>query len=531
MRGSLWLTCSAGLLVLTACSIATLLDHASAKSPVPTPQQIEQVKEELFAFYKADIEAASTRDSQRELAHHLLQDAQNSSDKPVDQYAILKAAEVMALKSRDIATVLQVAEELTSHFEVDANVVRAEALLRAGKTGANVPRQDKLALSEEALNLATTSINSQRYELAAALSDLAMTWSQSARDFPQYRAAQSKKEDIKTILEERSQVIEAKRQLVDNEADLGAKSIIGRFECFVLGNWDSGLEFLRDSDDDVFSKLAARTLAGQRDGKALMELAQEWEVQSADMDGHREGLIRQFAIDLYAESLPALPNQLRETAEQKIADLQGRDAGLRSKLETVRDEKDAKVRGNPRRRLGKADASWTTFGDFVLDPLEITAFLDYCKRTKPEAIEDIVDNTNNVPSLGPMELARRVRTHEFVTQESVLIVPRCQSASAGFDSLFKISRRGVGTGDELFPSCKATTLKIVDKRRAIVRFSWEPIMLEGVDTSKLPTGEWECALLLRRVEDIDIDAPVGTKKMRRFQAVSREGFPDDVVLW
>jgi hypothetical protein len=61
-----------------------------------------------------------------------------------------------------------------------------------------------------------------------------------------------------------------------NPADPAANFEIGRFQCFVKGDWDVGLSFLAKGSDAGLGALAAKDLAAPTDPERQLEVADGW---------------------------------------------------------------------------------------------------------------------------------------------------------------------------------------------------------------------------------------------------------------
>jgi hypothetical protein len=57
------------------------------------------------------------------------------------------------------------------------------------------------------------------------------------------------------------------------------------------------------------------------------------------------------------------------------------------------------------------------------------------------------------------------------------------------------------------------------------------VIVEGIDTRRLPRGKWRSFLLLKCVGTRNVPAAIGQREVLVLQAVSRDGFPDNVIIW
>jgi hypothetical protein len=83
-----------------------------------------------------------------------------------------------------------------------------------------------------------------------------------------------------------------------------------------------------------------------------------------------------------------------------------------------------------------------------------------------------------------------------------------------------------------YPYVPAETIQVLDKRSALIRFHvHKPVIIEGIDATKLPMGKWPSYFLLKEAGTRQLPALIGNKEVRVYQAVSSEGFPKGVIIW
>ena len=69
---------------------------------------------------------------------------------------------------------------------------------------------------------------------------------------------------------------EAMKKTAANPADADANLALGRWHCFVKGNWEKGLPMLVKGKDADLSAAAKQDLAGPKDAKSQMDLGDAW---------------------------------------------------------------------------------------------------------------------------------------------------------------------------------------------------------------------------------------------------------------
>jgi hypothetical protein len=180
-----------------------------------------------------------------------------------------------------------------------------------------------------------------------------------------------------------------------------------------------------------------------------------------------------------------------------------------------------------RTSTGKKDKQqYTEFGQVKLTPEEIAKFVAQCRENKALSLQVVQSYFGRrATEMTPAEINESKALFKFLSQDNVLVAPRSAN-----DPVFK----AIGGGEQLTQAFGvASTLEIIDRNSAYVSLSnvGDRVILEGVDTRKLPVGSWNSYFLLKVAGTRKVPGIVGDYEVPVFQAVSNEGFPKDVIIW
>src|SRR6185437_15971011 len=95
-------------------------------------------------------------------------------------------------------------------------------------------------------------------ELAQELVTAAVAAAKRSRHADSLRSTSALARDVAQLRAGYEQAAEARKALATNPNDQAANGQLGRFTCFLLGDWRDGLRLLKLSDDAALSSLAER---------------------------------------------------------------------------------------------------------------------------------------------------------------------------------------------------------------------------------------------------------------------------------
>jgi pSer/pThr/pTyr-binding forkhead associated (FHA) protein len=280
--------------------------------------------------------------------------AAKKSSKPASKYALLLAAEQKAVQSGDFAEAIDVIDERAEMFDVDALQGRLDMLREASKTDAN----DEIY--EFTVKVAGDAIDAERFEVATKAAGLAahvaaMLDQQSAAKAvrspfgsnasgpgagpaPATKADGPRRGDsakqLRLAVSEckklHQKYEQARAELAQTPGDEQSSETVGKYLCFVKGDWQAGLRALAAGDEGVLRSLAERELALMLDAGAdpakAFALAGDWWAladaprRSADLPALAAATVKHHAAGIYERILGKLSDPIEaELAKKRIA--------------------------------------------------------------------------------------------------------------------------------------------------------------------------------------------------------------------
>jgi pSer/pThr/pTyr-binding forkhead associated (FHA) protein len=285
--------------------------------------------------------------------------AARKSAKPASKYALLVAAEQKAVQARDFGEAIDVIDARSEMFEVDALQGRLDMLREASKTAADANDE----IYELTVKVAADAIESERFEVATKAAGLAghvaaMLDQQSlakavrspfnpnaggpgqsappakaagAADIPRKSEfAKQLKLAVSECKKLHQKYDQARAELEKTPGDEKSLEIVGKYLCFVKGDWKDGLRSLADGQEGALRSLAERELTLLLDSGAdpakVFILAGDWWAladaprRSSDMPAGAAAIVKNHAAGIYERILDKLSDPIEaELAKKRIA--------------------------------------------------------------------------------------------------------------------------------------------------------------------------------------------------------------------
>jgi serine/threonine protein kinase len=289
---------------------------ANTLPPVPSEQARTQASELMRDTFEADLAQANTPDKKGELAKRLLSVARDISDDPAGRYVILEEATRLAADSGEFATGLAAIDSMAHSFQIDAWSKKVDWLAACAEAAKSA--EQRRAAATEAFELAKTADDAAQFAIADRLCTLAETEGKKAAPFPLIKQIRIFAADVTKRLEAHTVYEAAKQKLAADGSDRQANLTVGRYECFVIGNWSDGLAKLAICSDTKLQALAAKELAAPTSPDQLVEVADGWHDLAEIESEQSAGRIHLHAAEWYEKAARDATGLLKTKAERRL---------------------------------------------------------------------------------------------------------------------------------------------------------------------------------------------------------------------
>lgn len=335
-------------------TLPPLADAKAPRQPVPADTDVAAAEDLIRQAYEDDyVEAA--KGSSRRLVAKLLE-AVREVDDPPRKYALLLESQRLAIAADDLDAAIDVASQLSALFEVDAAQSRLDVLLAAAKSG----ECDDDALCQAFLTLAEQSLKRGQIEVAErAVAEALLaakrldrrekqvaseerrrtgrkpTEQGAAADFLERAIGQQR--ELKNLERSRSDYEKAMEVLKESPDDPAANTRVGRYRCFVAGDWEKGLEALQRGEsgrlcDAAKAEAALRSEEKPPTDRVLAVAGSWWKAgEASGLPAAEAQAIKRHAAEFYERALPDIEDPIERTLASKRIDVANPDDAATAK--------------------------------------------------------------------------------------------------------------------------------------------------------------------------------------------------------
>ena len=258
---------------------AVSLRPQEEKLPVPSSSEARKAEKVIRGLFPNEYKAKG-RGARRDFARKLLEQAEESQGNPVSRFVLLREARDIASGALGVKTALAAVAKMVELYAVDSEKTYAP-VLSAVRRELRTPAE-AAAVAGLYYDVVSLSIRSENYDVALKFAReverLARTarTARTAKDTSLMADARARAKEIPDLKREADQAAQ-----VDLSAaiDLGAgKSnlTVGRYLCFVKGEWEKGLEYLLYAGNPLLEKIAEQELKKPTGAEGQVSLAEDW---------------------------------------------------------------------------------------------------------------------------------------------------------------------------------------------------------------------------------------------------------------
>ena len=260
--------------ILLALALPVMGQSAAKKIPVPTDTDQAEATKLIKEVYGDEYSKAKTTTEKQALAKKLVGKANESKDVPASQFVLLRLARDIATQAGDGQTAFKTVDTMAETFQFDVLAMKTVVLTKFTTT-AQKPAQHK-SVSEEALKLVDQSIIQDNFTVADELGKLALAEAQKASENELVNQAQGRIDEIAELTKTYEEVKKAVATLKMIPDDPAANLTVGKYLCFLKGNWGKGLPMLALGKNDALSMLANQEMEGAASSKEQAKLGDGW---------------------------------------------------------------------------------------------------------------------------------------------------------------------------------------------------------------------------------------------------------------
>jgi serine/threonine protein kinase len=295
-----------------------------SRLPIPNTDARLQAEQLLRELMKSDLASAKLPEQKSALIEKLFKHADATKDDPASKYVMLEEALRLAIDIADVTALDKVINALTTTYVSDANDMWIEALEKAAQKSRS-PQISK-SLAEAALARIEALVDRDDYELAKRYQSVASAAAQKARDLALTKLVVEQGKSLTAANKQWDAMEKTKADLLANPDDATANLALGKYSCFIKGQWEQGFKYLAKGNDSTLADLATRSLLKPGEPAARVALGDAWWKASESAKGANKADLQIGGGYWYAVALPGLTGLEKNRVEQRIQALPAKTA-------------------------------------------------------------------------------------------------------------------------------------------------------------------------------------------------------------
>ncbi|HEX4148872.1 MAG TPA: hypothetical protein VHY20_07790, partial [Pirellulales bacterium] len=302
---------------VTAAAPKTVIPLSTAnRQGLPDESQQQAAAKLVNDVYGEEIAQAKKPEDKAAAASKLLKKADEIRDEPAAAYVMLDLARGLAVDAGEAPLLVKINGVLGARFEVDPLQLLADDLEKSAQKPH--PAAGFRAISDLALEHVDDALGADNFALAKRFSDTALAAGRKAKDPLVLKYALERGKSLTAARQQWDAAEAAKITLAQSPLDPEANLALGRFLCFVKGDWAAGFACLAKGSDDTLKELAAKSLADPQDAAPQAALGEAWADAADTAKGKSKTELQAGAKYWLVQAAPALTGLAKAKVEQRL---------------------------------------------------------------------------------------------------------------------------------------------------------------------------------------------------------------------
>jgi hypothetical protein len=245
-------------LLFFLCS-SSVLAAEDSRLPIPNKAAQEKLRQLARDIYQEDYAAAKSAEQKSVLAKQIISSAHDKRDDATARFVLLKLGQDIAVLGGDVAVAFDAADSLCKLYQLDELETKASLLGRLSKT-VRVDTQHGL-LADRMLPLIDGVVLADEYDRAQKLTTVLVRHAKRSKKTARIKTALAKEAEVQKITGAYRRIASDLATLEADPVNAAANSAVGRFYCFVKGDWATGVPMLALGGKDKLEALARVEIA------------------------------------------------------------------------------------------------------------------------------------------------------------------------------------------------------------------------------------------------------------------------------
>lgn len=286
--------------------------------PVPNVAELDKSIKLVREIFKSEY-TRTTPKAKQELAAELFKQGEELRDDPPGQFALLLEAADIAGQAGDADLGLRAIEQLLARF-VNVKHDRIEPILKNLASRAASAESNQI-LTDFLVKLSDSAVVVEDHDTADRLLAIAASTASKTKAVRTVAQVAAKRKDLEELRRQIAEVKVALAKLAATPNDPDASTIVGKYFCFLKGDWETGLKLLEAGSDLRLKAAARKDREGPNTADELLTLADAWYDIAIASVGSAKKLIATRASGYYLKALPDLAGLNKVRAEKRLEEI------------------------------------------------------------------------------------------------------------------------------------------------------------------------------------------------------------------
>jgi len=336
------------LLLAIFCCVGAIQDKP-VLPPEPDANAQKDTLKSIKDLFKDDYAKKGAAD-QSAFAQKLLQKGVETNDDATSKFVLLKEARDVAAAAGDSDTAFRAAHEMGKAFAVDAPALKLAVVTKMAAT----TREPEAArsLAKNCIALIAEAIRAESFESAVSLQAKAEGLARLSQDATLAVRLQDLKKEVASLRDEYTRV----KPMLEKPGS-GDEEAVGRYLCFVKGDWDAGLAHLVAGAKAPLKALVEKDALHPAEADKQVELADGWaDLAQKERSAWRKSRIQARVRFWLEKAQPGATGVLKMRIEKKLGELEEAEPGVVNLLKLIDVRQDAIL------------GDWTMDGGTLISP-------------------------------------------------------------------------------------------------------------------------------------------------------------------
>ena len=283
---------------------------------VPLDDDQKKALANIREIYAEKYKSSDSR-IRHDLAVEFLSEAKKKEHAPAVRYVFFTEAIHHSAYAGDVAKITDIVKEIDGIFRINRGEFAGKELAGCEKF-AKSPG-DPAGMAQAYVDCYLWSLEDEFYDDAAKNLNAASIYAKKANNPELMNEIKEFNKEIVLLKKEYLQAAGAFEKIKADPDDPAANFTVGKFYCFVRGDWGRGLPMLAKSQDEKMKQIASEDLKNPENAVAMTHLADGWWNIADDRNYvFLQKELRMRALFWYEKILPSLTSLEKLKIEKKI---------------------------------------------------------------------------------------------------------------------------------------------------------------------------------------------------------------------